>query len=197
MINTQLIKEIKTGNPDAFKELFRITYPRLKGYCRLFIRDSNQIEDILQESFIILWEKRTEIRLDKNLESYIFLIVRNRCLNLLKENKLKDGIMDPVFIPVNELQYLYQLDFLEKEEKSLEEQLIVSLQQAIDCLPDRMKEVFIKCKINGEKQDKVATELGISVKTVEMHISSAKQKITKQLLRQYPILSILITSLIQ
>ena len=84
MINIQLIKEIKAGNPEAFKELFRRTYPRLKGYCRLFIKDSNQIEDILQESFIALWEKRTEIRQDKNIDSYIFLIVRNRCLNLLK-----------------------------------------------------------------------------------------------------------------
>jgi len=192
VVNNQLKRAVRDGNPDAFKQLFRFTYPRLKGYCRLFIHDSDVVQDIIQECFLALWEKRAEINPEKSLESFLFVIVRNRCLNYLKEAKLKEGKIDPDTINIIELQYLYQLDFNDKEEKSLEEQLIISLQDAVDSLPAKMKEVFVKCKIEGKKNQEVADELGVTIKAVEKHISSAKAKISQQLLKKYPLLTFLI-----
>jgi RNA polymerase sigma-70 factor, ECF subfamily len=183
---------LKNGQPDAYKELFRQLYPRLKGYCRLFVHNGIMVEDIIQECFLTLWEKRSGIDPEKSVESYLFVILRNRCLNYLKENKLKEDKINPDDIQVTELQYLYQLDFTEKEEKSLEEQLIVSFNQAVEVLPAKMKKVFIKCKIEGQKHKEVAEELGISIKTVEKHILSAKKHISEQLIREYPLLTILI-----
>jgi len=188
--------ELKKGNPEAFKEVFRLLYPRLKGYCKLFISDDSQVEDTIQETFISLWDNKDSIKTDKTIESYVFVILRNKCLNFLKKQKLEDHKVNIENLKVEELQFLYQLDFAEKEDKSLEEQLIHAFQHAVDELPDKMKTVFTLCKMEGKKQKEVAEELGISIKMVEKHISKAKQQIREKLIPQYPALIILITMLI-
>jgi RNA polymerase sigma-70 factor (ECF subfamily) len=178
--------ELKKGNPSAFKEVFQLLYPRLKRYCKLFISNDSQVEDIIQESFISLWDNKDSINPDKSIESFVFVIVRNKCLNFLKKQKLENEKVDIENLNVAELQFLYQLDFIEKEDEGIEEQLIEAFQNAVDELPDKMKAVFTLCKINGKKQKEVAKELGISLKMVEKHIAKAKEQIRDKLIQQHP-----------
>lgn len=192
MFSTETIIELKKGNPQAFREVFRLLYPRLKGYTSLFVTNKSEAEDIIQESFVTLWEKRDSIEPDKSIESLIFVMVRNRCLNYLKSHHLNSKIIDLEDLPVSELQYLYQIDLKEKEEKSLEEMLIESFQEAVDALPGKMKTVFTLCKLEGKKQKEVADELDISIKMVEKHVAKAKLSIRKQLKKKYPSLIVLI-----
>ncbi len=188
--------ELKKGNPDAFKDVFRLLYPRLKGYCKLFVPDESKAEDIVQECFITFWEKRETIDIQKRIESFLFVIVRNRCLNFLKNQRLESHNIPPENLQIAELQYLYQLDLAEKEEKSLEEMLIQSFQKSVNTLPAKMKEVFVKCKLEGKKQKEVAEELGISIKMVEKQIAKAKNHIREQLLKKYPAMIVLIVMLL-
>ncbi len=197
MFSIQTKIELKKGNPDAFKEVFLLLYPRLKGYCRLFIAEESLVEDVIQETFLTLWEKRDSIKTDKSIESLIFVMVRNRCLNELRNQRLEGEKIDPENLKVNELQFLYQLDFNSKEEKSLEEMLIESFQKAVNELPEKMKKVFTLCKIEGKNQKEVAENLGISIKMVEKHIACAKQHIREKLLKQYPALILLIALLME
>jgi RNA polymerase sigma-70 factor (ECF subfamily) len=197
MLDKQIKTELKKGNPSAFREVFRILYPRLSGYCRLFISIPQLTEDIIQDTFITLWDKRNTLDPEQSIESLMFVMVRNRCLNELKKVRLGNHTLDLGNISTTQLQFLYQLDFSDKEEKSLEEMLIESLKLAIDELPEKMKEAFVKAKIEGRKQSEVAEELGVSVKMVEKHIASAKEKIKEKLLKQYPLLSILILLLLE
>jgi RNA polymerase sigma-70 factor, ECF subfamily len=197
MFSSQTKIELKKGNPEAFKEVFLVLYPRLKGYCRLFITGEDLVEDIIQETFLTLWEKRESIKTDKSIESLIFVMVRNRCLNELRNLRLEGEKIDPENLKVNELQFLYQLDFTSKEEKSLEEMLIESFQQAVNELPEKMKMVFTLCKIEGKNQKEVAEKLGISIKMVEKHIAGAKQHIREKLLKQYPALILMIALLME
>jgi RNA polymerase sigma-70 factor, ECF subfamily len=197
MLDIQTKTELKKGNPAAFRELFRILYPRLRGYCRLFIASPEIEADIIQDCFVSLWEKRNTIDPEQSVESLLFVMLRNRCFNELRERKTELTRIDPENIKTAELQYLYQLDFTGREEKSLEEMLIEALKSAIEELPGKMKEVFIKTKIEGRKQSEVAQEMGISQKMIEKHIASAKEKLKTQLLKQYPLLSILILLLLE
>jgi RNA polymerase sigma-70 factor (ECF subfamily) len=187
---------LKDGNPEAFREVFRLLYPRLKGYCRLFITNKNEVEDIIQECFLVLWEHRNSIDIYKRVESFLFVTARNRCLNYLKSKSLKAERLQIEEINFSELQYLYQLDFEGREEKSMEEMLIESFQQAVDELPSKMKTVFIRCKLKGEKQKTVAEELGISQKMVEKHISKAKAHIHDKMLSLYPTMGVMIVLLL-
>ena len=172
MLNLTSITELRKGNPTAYKELFNVLYPRLKVYCSFFISDKSLVEDVIQESFIALWEKRDTIRPEK--------------VGFDMDN-----------LQVNELQYLYQLDFTGKEGKSMEEELIESIKTAVDNLPPKMKHVFTRCKIEGLKQTEVAHELGISLKMVEKQIFKAKKRIRGKLLEQYPALLVLIALLLE
>lgn len=196
MFNTETKRGLKKGDPDAYKEVFRLLYPRLKGYCLLFMEDPDEVEDIIQESFISLWEKRSSIDSARKIESLMFVMVRNRCLNYLKSKKIHSDNIQIDKIAYSELQHLYQLDLNDKEEKSLEELLIISFQEAVANLPPKMKDVFVQCKLEGRKQKDVAHDLGISVKMVEKHIARAKELIVDHLKLQYPSLVILITGLI-
>ena len=196
MFDIQTKIELQKGNPDTFKEVFRLLYPRLKGYCKLFIGNESEVEDIIQEAFIAFWENHEKIDSGKSIENFIFKITKNKCLNFLQKKKLDKSNLDVEQIGINQLQYLYQLDLAEKESKSLEEELIDSFKAAIEELPAKMKIVFIQCKIEGKKQKDVAAELGISIKMVEKHINGAKQQIRKKLLLQFPALSVLICLLI-
>lgn len=197
MFNLTTKTELQHGNPLAYKEVFRVLYPRLKAYCQLFIADRSQVEDIIQESFITLWEKREKINPKKSIESLIFVMVRNRCLNLLKKKQVEDGSFDLDNIHPIKLQYLYQLDFTGKEEKSMEEELLELFKTAVDDLPPKMKLVFMRCKIEGHRQSEVAKDLGISLKMVEKHISKAKKLIRGRLLAQYPAFLFLVTFLLE
>jgi RNA polymerase sigma-70 factor (ECF subfamily) len=196
MFSIETKRELQKGNPEAYKEIFRLLYPRLKGYCKLFVPNEDEAEDIIQECFITLWEKRETIDIQKRIESFLFVIIRNKCLNFLKNKRLDSENIPPENLQIAELQYLYQLDLVEKEEKSLEEMLIQTFQQSVNGLPVKMREVFVKCKLEGKKQKEVAEELGISLKMVEKQIDKAKKQIREQLLKNYPALALVVAMLL-
>ena len=195
--NTQLNIRLKEGNPSAFEELFKQTFPRMLGYCKLFVHDQAQANDLVQECFVKLWEKRTTIKSTQSIESLLFVMLRNKCLNYLRDHKLHLIEKDINKLDENELQHLYQLDFIGKEEKTLEESLIEAIRESVDNLPEKRKLVFIKAKIEGKKNKDVAEELGISVKAVEKHLHQAKEQIRTEVLEKFPLLSILIAIILK
>jgi RNA polymerase sigma-70 factor (ECF subfamily) len=197
MIKTQLNIMLKEGNPAAFEELFKQTFPRMLGYCSLFINDQAQANDLVQDCFVRLWEKRQTIDPRQSVESLLFVMLRNRCLNYLRDKK-NDLIEKKISaLEETELQHLYQLDFTGREEKSIEEQLIEAIKEAVEELPEKRKLVFIGAKIEGKKNKDVAEELGISVKAVEKHLHQAKEQIRKEMLAKFPLWAVLITILLK
>jgi RNA polymerase sigma-70 factor (ECF subfamily) len=195
--NFQLNIKLKEGNPAAYEELFKQTFPRMIGYCRLFIHEQDQANDLVQECFIKLWEKRSSIKTTQSVESLLFVMLRNKCLNYLRDQKLSKPETEIYSVDENELQHLFQLDFIGKEETSLEEQLIVAIRESVDRLPEKRKIVFTKSKLEGKKNKDVADELGISVKAVEKHIHQAKEQIRKEMLLKFPLMAVLIAMLLK
>lgn len=195
--NTRFNIRLKEGDPSAYEELFKQTYPRMQGYCSLFVHDHAQANDLVQECFVRLWEKRQTISASQSVESLLFVMLRNRCLNYLRDRK-NDLTGDSLSgISENELQHLYQLDFTGREEKTLEEKLIEAIRNSVEKLPEKRQQVFVKAKIEGKKNKEVAEELGISVKAVEKHLHHAKDQIRKEMLEKFPLLSVLIAIILK
>ena len=196
VMNEFLNNKLKEGDTDSFSILFKQTHPRLMGYCQLFVKNKRDAEDIVQECFFTLWENKKKIDLHKSVESLLFVSLRNRCLNYLKEHSkysfdsFHDGVLS------NELQYLYQIDFTEKKDMSIEEQLIDALKKAIEELPERKKEILIKNKIEGLKQKEIALLLGISLITVEKHLHEEKLELKLKLEKQFASLSVILSLLL-
>lgn len=192
MENTQLLNiRLKEGNPAAYEELFKQTFPRMLSYCKLFIHDQSQASDLVQECFIKLWEKHSSINVTQSVESLLFVMLRNRCLNYLRDQKIHSPEKSLYSMEENELQHLFQLDFMGKEEMTLEEKMIVAIRESVDKLPEKRKIVFVKAKIEGKKNKEVADELAISVKAVEKHLQQAKEQIRKEILLKFPLISVL------
>ena len=192
-INIRLIE----GDPGAFEELFKQTFARLMGYCRLFIHDQSQANDLVQECFIKLWEKHSTIKPEQSVESLLFVMLRNRCLNYLRDQKTKGYQESMSYVEESELQHLFQLDFTGREEITLEEELMLAIRESIDHLPEKRKMVFIKAKMEGRKNKEIAEELAISVKAVEKHLHQAKEQIRQEVMVKFPLLSVLIAMLLK
>ena len=195
--NFQQNIRLKEGDPSAYEELFKQTFSRMLGYCRLFIHDQAQANDLVQECFVKLWEKRATIKSSQSVESLLFVMLRNRCLNYLRDQKLHITDKNICLTEENELQHLYQLDFTGKEEKSLEEKLVETIRESVENLPEKRKLVFIKAKIEGKKNREVADELGISVKAVEKHLHQAKEQIRQEMLLKFPLLAVVIAMMLK
>ena len=86
------------------------------------------------------------------LKSYLFVMLRNRCFNYLRDKKLEYSIEDVLSIPEIDLQHLFELDFTGIEGKSIEEQLIDAIKQEIENLPGKRKLVFVKSKLEGPEE---------------------------------------------
>ena len=197
MENSHFNIRLKEGDPSAYEELFKQTYPRLKGYCSLFIHDQALANDLVQECFVRLWEKRQTISANQSVESLLFVMLRNRCLNYLRDRKNDLTGSSLSTMAETELQHLYQLDFTGREEKTLEEKLIEAIRNSVEKLPEKRQQVFVKAKIEGKKNKEVAEELGISVKAVEKHLHQAKEQIRKEMLEKFPLLSVLIAIILK
>lgn len=192
MMDEVLNIELRDGNSGGYEKLYSLTATRLKNYCKLFLKEEALIEDLVQDAYVRLWEKRKLIRPDKSVESLLFTIVRNQCLNYLRDQKLAADHFSIDENSWSDLQHLYQIDFTGSEERTLEEQLLEALKLAIDHLPKRQTQILIKCKVEGRKQKEVADELGISLKAVEKSLAKSKIQLREILKSRFPKFAVLI-----
>ncbi|MCL3780939.1 RNA polymerase sigma-70 factor [Prolixibacteraceae bacterium JC049] len=168
-------RTISATDEKAFDGLFRQYFPRLEAYARKFVLDANVAQDIVQEAFISIWEKETTIQLN-TFENFLFISVRNACINYLKkqvvEQKKLEHIKENLWV-----EEIYRIDFLKDAPlKLIADELQDEIDKVMSDLPPRCKEVFKLSREEGLKNREIAERLGINIKNVERHISTALQK---------------------
>ena len=146
-----------------FDDLFRYNYRPLCLYALHYLQDVDLAEDIVQESYTALWEKLQEGAHVLNRKSYLYMMVRNRCLDHLR----KKGI------PTESLKPYDTYGIIDDDDAQERSQTEARLWTAIDSLPEKCREVFIMSKRDGLKYEEIADELGLSVNTVRNQISKA------------------------
>ena len=153
----------RTDNHIDFDDLFRYNYRPLCLYAMHYIQDVDLSEDIVQESYTALWEKLQEGAHILNRKSYLYMMVRNRCLDHLR----KKGI------PTESLKPCDTYGIIDDDDAQERSQTEARLWTAIDSLPEKCREVFIMSKRDGLKYEEIAEELNLSVNTVRNQISKA------------------------
>ena len=172
-----LIERLKDGDETAFELLFRFYYAGLVVFASQFTFDKEESEDIVQDFYIRLWEKRSNLRTADSLKSYFFQSVKNSCLNFLKHQKIKEQ-------SINDLLSLSEKSLLYDPNLYIASELQEKVKRCIDTLPDRNREVFKMSRFDGLKNEEIAEKLNISKRTVETHISNSI-KILKTQLKDY------------
>lgn len=181
-----LFDQIKSGDQKALELLFSIYFPRLNDFARKVIRDNVLSQDIVQEIFVKVWEKRAEIE-SINLEAFLFRLVRNRCIDYIKHLKVVNNRMQEIQLS-SKYEELYRIDFVGNEPYVLiEQELKLRIEKTIQSLPERCREVFILSRLNGLKNKEIAEKLNISIKNVERHLSRAMQSFRENFSNEIPI----------
>lgn len=171
--DNQLFQEIKQGNKQSFEVLFRNYYAPLCHFAHRFIGDTDDCEEVIQSFFLKIWEKRSGIDINISVKSYLFGSVRNRCLNYIKHQKIKQQYQS------NVTQSTVNDDH--SSNSFLEIDLIEKIDQCISALPKRRREIFILSREQGLKYREIADKLGISIKTVETQMGHALKELREKL----------------
>lgn len=151
------------SDPKDFEALFRYNFRPLCLYALHYLGDVDASEDVVQECFMKLWEKLEQGTAVDNRRAYLYMTVRNRCLDHLRRKG----------IPTESLKPYDTYGIVDDDDAQERSQTEARLWTAIDSLPEKCREVFILSKRDGLKYEEIAEELGLSVNTVRNQISKA------------------------
>jgi len=169
---------IKKGNIKSFETLFRAYYKPLVIYSERIVDDHDDANEVVQDIFMKLWEKRKDIEIRTSINSYLYRAVYNNSLQLLKRKKL-------------DLKYKnYKLHNNNESINPSEEMIATELNHKIalllDSLPENCKRIFKMNRIDGMKYREISDQLSISIKTVEANMTKAL-KIFRENLTEYTV----------
>ena len=161
-----LIERFKAGDQLAFEMIFRFYYPGLVLFASQYVMHEDDAEEIVQDFFVRVWQKRDQINQVTTLKPYFFTSIKNSSLNFLYQKKHKDNLIQEI-INLSQNNLLYQPDVFVVSD------LQEAIRKAIKSLPPKCREVFILSRINGLKNEDIAGKLNLSKRTVETHVSNA------------------------
>lgn len=163
----------QSHSPDEKVEiLFRKYYPSLCKSLYRILKDSSLAEDIVQEVFLKVWDKRESLELNEAIQAYLYRSCYHAALNLLKKQQPLHALPSLTVEVCSDEDTAKTLHFLETE------QIILA---AIEKLPPQTKRVFSLSRFEELSYKEIAQKLDISLKSVEKHISIALQRLREQL----------------
>lgn len=170
----QLMQQLSAGNERAFEELFRRYYPRVCAFVRCIVKEQNTTEDIAQDIFMKVWERR-EIFQGRvaSFNGYIYRMARNASFNSIRRTA---GIDWEQYLQVGEVA---ADETLEKEYYMREKELFIRL--VVHRMPEQRRRVFEMSRYEGMDNQAIADALGISKRTVENHLTLALKRLREAL----------------
>ena len=180
MINTDFqenkwVVELKNDSQDAFGELFNRYKKKLYYFALSYLNDNAEAEEVVQSVFVRLWENRSTLDETMSIKSFIYRSTVNACYNFLKKKAVRNRFVE------NEI-----IAFEENVDRSYDEIYYHDLKRQIDriiaSLPPQQQQIFQLSRFEGLSYSDIASQLNLSVRTVENQIYRAL-KIIKDNLR--------------
>lgn len=171
---TDLFSAVKINNRDAYEQLFRQFYIPLVRFARDIVKDTDFAEDLVQEVFVKMWEKRQQINITTGVKPYLYMAVKNHCFNALKTESrntfLEEGFNDDIKLSNNQTEQQTDAIYLKQH-----------ITDAIENLPPRCSLIFKMSRFEEKTYQEIADALELSVKTIENQMGKALQLMRKQL----------------
>ena len=163
-----------------FRTYFRDLYPQLARYAARLLGDSD-VDDVLQGSFLELWNRRTDILEPAHVKSFVYRSVYTHALNVIKHRQVVRKYSDAVIEMEN--RRLDSLDPNNSEvlQKLRNDELQQRIDLAINELPPKSRQVFVMSYLHGLKNKEIAEVMNVSVRTVDAHIYNALRQLRSKL----------------
>ncbi|MCU4174200.1 RNA polymerase sigma-70 factor [Carboxylicivirga sp. N1Y90] len=169
--NSEIIKLIEEGDLKAYKSLFSEYFNSLVQFASGYVFDKEVTKDLVQDVFIYLWENHSQLKI-KNLKSYLYTAVKNKCLHYINHLNVRDK--HKVFIVNNYLE-------LHDDAIDYDPELIKQIKAVLEALPKEMKRVFKAKYFYDLTVPEIAEDLSISPNTVKTHLKRAKAALRDKL----------------
>lgn len=173
---SDLVTSLTKGDILAFNDLFRTYSGRLYRFAYSYLKSGDEAEELVQEVFTKIWEKRRQLKGDLCFKSYLFTIA----FNIIKKHfrakatamkYFKSSLSDDINDNTSEEEINY---------KSLSQYI----DNVINTLPERRKEIFIRSRFKGQSIEEISRDLNISHKTVENQITKTLKTLRDQLVKE-------------
>lgn len=167
-----LVNRIKKGDHTAFKSIHEIHYKKLAAFINGYTKNNSETEDILQDTFIKLWNSRKKLDAIGSINSFLYKTAYNTFIDKYRKEKGEQNMLDG-------WKYKRLMENIDEDDETNNKR-IEKLNKAIEKLPARCKEVFILCKYENLSYADIANQLGISPKTVQAQMCKAYQLIRER-----------------
>lgn len=174
-LDNALLQQMKQGDKKALETLFKTYYSSLVKFARNILKNTEQAEDITQDVFIKIWDKRQDLENITSFKAYLFMAVRNQCFNTLKVNERKNWLDDE---PENYENYMTNHVEANLNAKDLNGKI----NEAIELLPEKCKLTFQLSRFENLSYKEIAETMNVSVKTVENQMGKALALLRKSVL---------------
>jgi len=165
MDDALIFDKIKLSDEFAFETIFKKYYLRLCHYVFQYVENMPDAEEIVQETFLNIWDKRQTLDINISFKSYLYASAKNRALNQLRNASRRKGHLSVISsYKSHEVDALSDLSANE-----INDQLFLALEQ----LPPKCKRIFQMSRIEGLKHKEIAAKMDIKIKTVENQIGIA------------------------
>ena len=171
------------ADPAEFENVFKTHFKNLHAYAYTIVRDEDEAEEIVQNVFFKLWEKREQVHIEQSLTAYLYRSVYYESLNHLKHNKVKED---------HKTRHIATYQSTNNDADSLiVKELREKIHTTVQELPEQCRTVFQMSRFEGMRYREIAQRLGISEKTVENHMGKALKVLRMKLLEYLPVIAVL------
>ena len=168
-IDLALLRRIAHGDRDAFEQLFHLYKEKAYAVARQVLKEPYLAEELVQELFIAIWQKRNNLLEVSDPDAYLFRMVRNLSIDLLRKHSREQQHRNQLWERIKDQQVL--------EQQLQSKELSALIQQAIDALPEKRRELFLLSRHTDLTLEAIARQSGISKNTVKTHLLLAVKDI--------------------
>lgn len=179
----RLIDLVTEGSEMAFEKFFKTYFKSLHAYAFVMLQDEIMAEEVVQQVFYRIWEKKEQFRVHTSVKAFLYKTVYNECLNYLKHQKHKANHQNYVLY-ANRSQVSNENAAMRVELNELETQL----KKAMNELPEQCRTIFYMSRFDELKYREIATQMGLSIKTIEAQMGKALKVLRKKLADFLPLI---------
>lgn len=174
LVEKVLISKLRQGSKDAFSVIFITYYKDLVLFATNYTHEIDTAQEIIQDTFLKLWEDHDEIDIKISLKSYLLKTVQNRCIDWLRHVKVQQKFKDESLI--NSIDYEFNADtyIINSEIEGL-------IRDALNKIPPEFSQAYRMHRHEGLKYQEIAEKLNVSVRTVEVRIGKALSALRNEL----------------
>ena len=174
-----VVRRLKEGDEKSLESVMSLYQKRLFNFALLYVHSEYVAEEIVNDVFIALWNKKEDLRDTDNILSYLLIITKNLCLNYLRKERLE--LVDIDSLTEEQIYQRGNMGVLEDEVMNnlLYEDCTNKIYTILKKLPPKTREIFLMSRQDGKKNREIAAEMNLLEKSIEYHITKALGEIRK------------------